>query len=68
MSDFPQREVMKKYGVLVETGPLAGLAKRSYFIIDKQGVLRWKRILENPKDLVSNEELLAALQQLQEER
>ena len=56
------------YGVLVETGPLAGLAKRSYFLIDKKGVARWKKILENPRDLVSNEELLAVLQQMQGEK
>ncbi len=59
---------MKKYGVLVETGPFAGLAKRSYFFIDKQGTIRWKKILDNPRDLISNEELLAVVQQIQEER
>ncbi len=59
---------MKKYGVLVETGPLAGLAKRSYFVIDKKGTIRWKNVLENPRELVPNEELLAVLQQIQEEK
>jgi hypothetical protein len=44
------------------------LAKRSYFLIDKNGVARWKKILENPRDLVSNEELLAVLQQMQDEK
>lgn len=59
---------MKKYGVLVETGPLVGLAKRSYFIIDKKGIIRWKKILDTPRDFISNEELLAVLQQIQEEK
>ena len=59
---------MKKYNVLVETGPLTGLAKRSYFFIDKKGIVRWKKILDDPRDLISNEELLAILQQIQEER
>ncbi|MBI3990251.1 MAG: redoxin domain-containing protein, partial [candidate division NC10 bacterium] len=65
LSDFPQREIMKKYDVLVTEGILAGLAKRSYFIIDKNGILRWKKILENPRELVPNEDLLAALQKIQ---
>ena len=47
---------------------MTGLAKRSYFFIDKNGIVRWKKILDNPRDLVSNEELLAVLQQIQEER
>lgn len=59
---------MKRYGVLVEAGHLAGLAKRSYFIIDKQGIVRWKKILDDPRDLVSNEELLAVLEQIQKEK
>lgn len=67
LSDFPQREVMKKYDVLITDGPLAGLAKRSYFIIDKKGVIRYKRIMADPRQLLSNEELLQALQGIQQD-
>lgn len=67
LSDFPKREVSKTYDALITEPPeFAGLSKRAYFIIDKNGILRWKKILENPRNLVPNEELLAALQRIQE--
>jgi alkyl hydroperoxide reductase subunit AhpC len=34
------------------------LAQRSYFIVDKQGVIRYKRVLKQGEPLVPNEELL----------
>jgi peroxiredoxin len=36
-------------------------AKRAYFIIDKQGIIRYIHVMENPGHLLANEELLAAL-------
>ncbi len=40
LSDF-FRKTAKDYGVLVEE---KGFAKRSYFLLDKQGVLRWSHV------------------------
>jgi hypothetical protein len=34
------------------------VARRSYFIIDKQGVVRFKRLLKPGEELIPNEELL----------
>jgi alkyl hydroperoxide reductase subunit AhpC len=41
------------------------LAQRSYFIVDKQGVIRYKKVLKPKEPLLSNEALLAELQKLQ---
>lgn len=57
LSDF-KREVSRQYGVLLEE---AFFAKRAYFIIDKQGTLRWSFIEETPGTRRENSELLAQL-------
>jgi len=61
LSDFPGLKTMESYGVLI---PDRRLAKRSYFIIDKQGVVRYKQVLDKPGDLVPNEKLLEELKKL----
>jgi peroxiredoxin len=45
LSDFPDRNVIRAYGVLNEK---MMTANRSFFLIDPQGVLRRKWIIENP--------------------
>lgn len=48
LSDF-NREVSKRYGVLhEEILGLRGVSKRSIFIIDKDGVVRYKWVSEDP--------------------
>jgi peroxiredoxin len=50
LSDF-NKEVSKKYEAIHESFGnmgLAGVSKRSAFIIDKTGVLRYAEVLENP--------------------
>ena len=44
LSDFPDRKLMRSYGVLNEKNMLAN---RSFFLIDPQGILRKKWIIEN---------------------
>lgn len=58
LSDFwPHGEVARKYGVFMED---RGMAIRGTFIIDREGVVRWK--VENmPGDARSNDEYRAAL-------
>lgn len=48
-------KVMKDYGVF---RPDRLNAVRSYFIVDKDGILRYKKIQPNQQDLVPPEELL----------
>jgi alkyl hydroperoxide reductase subunit AhpC len=52
---------MQAYGIY---NPERRLAQRSYFIVDKQGVVRFIRILKPGEALLSNDELLAELQKL----
>ena len=49
------------YGVFNEA---RRLALRSYFIVDKQGIIRFKRVLKPGEELIPNEELLALVKKL----
>ncbi len=65
ISDLP-RTTLEAYGFL-DTDPKSRLyrySKRAYVIIDKTGTVRYKKVLENPKELVTNDELLAQLDKL----
>lgn len=46
------------YGVLM---PERLVARRSYFLVDKQGVVRWARVEEQNIERRQNDELLAAI-------
>ncbi|MFQ5997696.1 MAG: redoxin domain-containing protein, partial [Candidatus Bathyarchaeia archaeon] len=70
LSDF-NKDVTKAYGVLHgDTGffkeklNLVGVSKRSIFIVDKQGVVRYKWITEDPTQLPSQDVILAELGKL----
>lgn len=61
LSDAPDGKTMQSYGIYnVERK----LAQRSYFIVDKQGIIRFKRVLQRGEALLSNDELLAELAKL----
>ena len=62
LSDF-RREMLTAWDVVVtdEKSPIYRYAKRAYFILDKNGVVRYVRIQANPLDLLSPEEVLKAL-------
>ncbi|MBI2871750.1 MAG: redoxin domain-containing protein [Chloroflexi bacterium] len=60
LADFhPKGEVARKYGVYDEE---RGVSKRAVFIVDKEGVVRWKRLY--PRGLPETSEVLAALEEL----
>jgi mycoredoxin-dependent peroxiredoxin len=60
LSDFPDRKVIRSYGVLNET---TMVAYRSFFLIDPQGVILKKWVIENPTTtVVSSEPLLKDIQ------
>ena len=61
VSDAPGLKTIEAYGVLL---PDRKLAQRSYFIIDKQGVIRYKKIMVPKEPLVSNEALLEEVKKL----
>lgn len=57
LSDF-RREVSAAYGVLRED---TGFSNRAYFLIDKDGVIRWSHVEETPGQKRENAEILAAI-------
>lgn len=62
LSDFPERRVIRAYGVLNEK---AMIANRSFFLIDPQGTLRRKWIIENgPTTVVYSDRLLRDIEEV----
>ena len=49
LSDFVERKVIRSYGIFNET---LMTAIRTFFLIDPQGVIRKKWVLENPQTTV----------------
>ena len=62
LSDF-RRQMLPAYGTMVtdEKSPIYRYAKRAYFIVDRQGIVRWVKVQANPLDLLKPEEVLKAL-------
>ena len=63
LSDF-RRTMLPAYDALVtdEKSPIFRYAKRAYFVIDKNGVVRWTKVQANPLDLLDPAEVLKALE------
>lgn len=61
LSDF-RRQMLPAYDALVtdEKSPIYRYAKRAYFIIDRQGTVRYMKIQDNALDLLKPEEVLKA--------
>jgi alkyl hydroperoxide reductase subunit AhpC len=58
------RETVKKYGVMHDDPNSAyfRLARRAYFVIDKQGIIRYKHIMEEAGHLLDSEEIFRTVQ------
>jgi len=54
-------KTLQAYGVF---NPELRLANRSYFIVDKQGVIRYKQVMPKNTELLSNDVLLEELKKL----
>lgn len=66
LSDFPDRKVMRSYGVL---NPRTMNANRALFLIDPGGILRKKWIVENPATtVVYNDSLLPEIREIMGKR
>jgi peroxiredoxin len=61
VSDFPDMKTLQSLGVYIAD---RRLAQRSYFIIDKQGVIRYKQVMQKPGELVPDEVLLDELKKI----
>ena len=62
LSDF-RRTMLPGYDALVtdEKSPIFRYAKRAYYVIDKNGVVRFMKIQDNALDLLDPTEVLKAL-------
>jgi peroxiredoxin len=61
LSDAPDLKTIAAYGVL---NPERRVAQRSWFIVDRQGIVRYKKVV-GPKDpWPSNDELVELLKKL----
>jgi peroxiredoxin len=66
LSDFPERKVMRSYGVLNEK---TMTANRSFFLIDPQGIVRRRWLIENPTTtVVYSEPLLRDIREVMGKR
>ena len=61
LSDAATRDVSRRYGVLLED---KGFSRRAYFLVDREGVLRWKWIEAELGLRRENEELFAEIAKL----
>ena len=61
LSDSPDLKAMQAYGVL---NAERKLAQRSYFIVDKQGVVRYKKVLARGEALVPNDKLIEEVKKI----
>jgi len=64
LSDF-RREMLPAWGALEtnEQSPIFRYAKRAYFVIDRQGVVRYQKIMTNPLDLLNPDDVLKAVKE-----
>lgn len=64
LSDFGRR-MLPAYNAMVvdERSPIYRYAKRAYFILDRNGIVRWMKIQANALDLLQPEEVLKALKE-----
>ena len=61
LSDF-RRQMLPAYGAMEtnEASPIYRYAKRAYFVIDREGVVRYVKVQQNPLELLKPEEVLQA--------
>jgi peroxiredoxin len=57
--------MLPAYGAMVtdEKSPIFRYAKRAYFILDREGTVRFVKIQDNPLDLLEPEDVLKALRE-----
>ena len=64
LSDF-RRQMLPAYDAMVtdEKSPIYRYGKRAYFVIDRTGTVRYKKIQDNPLDLLEAGDVLKALKE-----
>jgi peroxiredoxin len=64
LGDF-RRQMLPAYGAIVtdEKSPIFRYAKRAYFILDREGTVKYVKVMDNPLNLLSAEEVLQAVKE-----
>ena len=62
LGDF-RRQVLPKYDAIFtdDKHPLYLRGKRAYYVIDKNGIVKFMKVQDNPLDLIEPADLLAAV-------
>ena len=57
--------MLPAFGAMItdEKSPIFRYAKRAYFVIDREGTVRFAKIQDNPLDLLEPEDVLKALRE-----
>jgi peroxiredoxin len=57
--------MLPAYGAMItdEKSPIYRYAKRAYFVIDKDGTVRYAKIQDNPLDLLEPDDVLKAVRE-----
>ena len=60
-----RRQMLPAYGAMVtdEKSPIFRYAKRAYVILDREGIVRFVKIQDNPLDLLEPDDVLKALRE-----
>jgi peroxiredoxin len=55
--------MLPAYSAMVtdEKSPIFRYAKRAYFVLDKNGTVKYVKVMQNPLDLLQPEEVVAAV-------
>ena len=61
LSDYPDLKTIQAYGVLNKD---RRLAQRSWFIVDKKGVVRYKKVLKSGEPFLPNELLVEEIKKI----
>jgi peroxiredoxin len=63
LADWPRRAMLQAYDAMVtdEKSPIFRYAKRAYFILDKNGTVKFIKIMDSPLNLLSADEVLKAI-------
>ncbi|MBI4525364.1 MAG: peroxiredoxin family protein [Deltaproteobacteria bacterium] len=62
LSDHPDLKIIRNYGVL---SPDGSKARRSFFLIDKQGIIRARWLVDN-KEVFPSETILKAVREIRD--
>ena len=64
LADF-RRQMLPAYDAMVtdESSPVYRYGKQAFFVIDRRGIIRFMRIMDNSLDLLTPEDLLKAVKE-----